>query len=38
MADPEGANRVEVRDWRFPFTADAVFDRSNRLVSSSFHF
>jgi inner membrane protein len=38
VADPEGANRVEVRDWRFPFTADAILDPSNRLLSSSFHF
>jgi hypothetical protein len=38
VADPEGAHRVEVRDWRFPFTADAVLDRSNQLVSAGFHY
>ena len=38
VADPEGAHRVDVRDWRFPFTADAVLDKSNHLLSSSFHF
>jgi inner membrane protein len=38
VADPEGAHRVEVRDWRFPFTADAIFDQSNQLISSGFHY
>jgi len=38
MADPEGALRVDVRDWRFPFTASATVDASNRLLSSSFHY
>ena len=38
VADPEGAHRVEVRDWRFPFTADAVLDQSNHLLSSGFHY
>lgn len=38
VADPEGAHRVEVRDWRFPFTAGATVDASNRVVSSYFHF
>ena len=37
-ADPEGAQRVEVRDWRFPFTAVALVDASNRVLSSSFQF
>jgi len=37
-SDPEGARRVEVRDWRFPFTAGAIVDSSNRVVSSYFHF
>ncbi len=37
-SDPEGAHRVEVRDWRFPFGAGAVVDSSNRVVSSYFHF
>jgi len=38
VADPEGAHRVEVRDWRFPFTAGATVDASNRVVSSYFLF
>jgi inner membrane protein len=38
VADPEGAHRVEVRDWRFPFTADAVLDQSNRILSAGFHY
>jgi len=37
-ADPEGAHRVEVRDWRFPFTAGATVDASNRVVSPYFQF
>jgi inner membrane protein len=38
VADPEGARRVDLRDWRFPFTASAIVDASNRVLSSSFHF
>jgi inner membrane protein len=38
VADPEGAHRVEVRDWRFPFAAGAITDSSNKVVSSYFHF
>ena len=38
LAEPEGAQRVAVSDWRFPFTAGATVDRSNRVLSSSFHF
>lgn len=38
VADPEGARRVEVRDWRFSFAAGATVDASNRVVSSYFHF
>ena len=38
MADPQGAQRVDVRDWRFPFTASAIVDSSNRVLSSSFHY
>jgi inner membrane protein len=38
LPEPEGGRRVEVRDWRFPFTASAIVDPSNRVVSSSFHF
>ena len=35
---PEGARDVEVRDWRFPFGAQAMVDSSNRVISSSFHY
>jgi inner membrane protein len=35
---PEGAHEVELRDWPFPFAAEAIVDSSNRVVSSSFHF
>jgi len=38
VSDPEGGHRVEVRDWRFPFTAGATLDAANRVVASSFHF
>jgi inner membrane protein len=38
LAEPEGAHLVEVRDWRFPFTASATVDALNRVVSSSFHY
>jgi len=38
MADPQGARRVDVRDWRFSFTASATVDASNRVLSSSFHY
>jgi inner membrane protein len=34
---PEGAHDVEVRDWRFPFAAQALVDSSNYVISSSFH-
>jgi len=35
---PEGAHNVELRDWRFPFGAQALVDSSNHVLSSSFHF
>lgn len=38
VAEPEGGKRVEVRDWRFGFTASATVDAMNRVVTSSFHF
>lgn len=38
LAEPEGAQRVEVSDWRFPFTGSATVDRLNRILSSSFHY
>jgi inner membrane protein len=37
-ADPEGARRIDVRDWRFSFTASATVDASNRVLSTSFHY
>ena len=36
LDNPEGARDVELTDWRFPFTAQAVVDSSNRVISSSF--
>jgi inner membrane protein len=33
---PEGAHNVEMRDWRFPFVAQALVDSSNHVISSSF--
>jgi inner membrane protein len=36
--NPEGARDVELRDWRFPFAAQAIVDSSNRVISSSFHY
>jgi inner membrane protein len=36
--NPDGARDVEVRDWRFPFAAQAIVDSSNRVISSSFHY
>jgi len=38
IADPEGARRVDLTDWRFPFTVTSIVDASNRVLSSSFHF
>lgn len=38
LDNPEHAHDVEVRDWRFPFAAQAVIDSSNRVISSSFHY
>jgi hypothetical protein len=38
LDDPQEARRVEVRDWRFPFTASVVVDASNRVLASSFHY
>ena len=31
------AKQVDVRDWRFPFTASAIVDRQNRVLRSWFH-
>lgn len=38
VAAPEGGNRVDLSDWRFPFTASAIVDTSNRVLATSFHF
>ncbi len=35
--NPEGAQDVEVTDWRFPFGAQALVDSSDHVISSSFH-
>ena len=37
LAEPEGSQLVDVRDWRFSFTATVKVDPSNRVLSSSFH-
>jgi inner membrane protein len=34
----EGGSDVEVRDLRFPFSAQALVDSSNRVISSSFRY
>ena len=34
--NPKGARDVELTDWRFPFSAQALVDSSNRVISSSF--
>jgi inner membrane protein len=33
-----GEHEVQVRDWRFPFGAQALVDSSNQVISSSFHY
>jgi inner membrane protein len=38
LGQPEGASEVDVRDWRFPFSASATVNSLNRVVSSSFHY
>ena len=38
LAEPEGAHQVDVRDWRFPFTASVTVDSVNRVLSASFHY
>jgi inner membrane protein len=34
--NPQGTRDVELTDWRFPFTAQALVDASNHVISSSF--
>lgn len=36
--DPAGSHEVSITDWRFPFSAEALLDASNRVISSSFHY
>jgi len=38
VAEPEGAHQVDLRDWRFPFTASVTEDSLNRVLSASFHY
>ncbi len=38
LPQPEGAHEVDVRDWRFPFTASVTVDSLNRVLSTSFHY
>jgi inner membrane protein len=37
-SDPEGASEVDLRDGRFGFGANAVVDRSTRVVRAVFHY
>jgi inner membrane protein len=36
--EPSGSVEVDLRDWRFPFTASTTVDSMNRVLSSSFHY
>jgi len=38
LAEPQGGQLVEVRDWRFPFTVSATVDSLNRVLGTSFHY
>jgi len=38
VPEPEDGKRVEVTDWRFPFTASAIVDRQNQVLRSWFHY
>ena len=38
VAEPEGASRVDLTDWRFGFTASAVVDKMGRVQNTEFHF
>jgi inner membrane protein len=38
LDNAQGVRDVEVRDWRFPFSARALVDSSNRVISSSLHY
>jgi inner membrane protein len=37
VAEPEGATRVDLSDWRFPFTASAIVDKSGQVQHTEFH-
>lgn len=38
VAEPEGATRVDLSDWRFGFTASAIVDKSGRVQHAEIHF
>lgn len=38
LSEPEGAQRVDVTDWRFPFTVSATVDSLNHVLATSFHY
>ena len=38
VAEPEGATRVDVSDWRFGFGASAVVDKMGHVQKSDIHF
>jgi inner membrane protein len=38
VAEPEGATRVDLSDWRFGFTANALVDKAGHIQRTDFHF
>jgi inner membrane protein len=38
VAEPEGATRVDLSDWRFGFTATAIVEKSGRVQRTEIHF
>ncbi len=38
VAEPEGATRVDLGDWRIGFTASAVVDKTGHVRKADFHF
>jgi len=38
VAEPEGATRVDLSDWRLGFTASALVDKMGQVHQSEFHF
>jgi inner membrane protein len=38
VAEPEGATRVDLSDWRFGFIASALIDKAGHVQRADFHF